>query len=233
MFLIICNIFVYIFFLKFYLVLYFTRFTLNVKVFVFYIFIASPKPEVTKECNDIKSEGTDKSKVFNGSVDVKMENTTLSNEQHSSIVENGVSDSNEEVKQDVIVESNEKEIKDTDDVNKLKEVKQCNLNNGNLALDVGLENKPVRIDDSVILEQTSKKDIRQKVWEFMEENSLVIFPKPCFNRIPNFKGCNNVSLLLEKLEEFKKAKTVQVTPDKAQETARFLTLNVSSYFISK
>ncbi|CAI6368631.1 unnamed protein product [Macrosiphum euphorbiae] len=187
--------------------------------------LASPKPEVTKECNDIKSEGTDKSKVFNGSVDVKMENTILSNEQHSSIVENGVSDSNEEVKQDVIVESNEKEIKDTDDMNKLKEVEQCNLNNGNLALDVGLENKPVRIDDSVILEQTSKKDIRQKVWEFMEENSLVIFPKPCFNRIPNFKGCNNVSLLLEKLEEFKKAKTVQVTPDKAQETARFLTLN--------
>jgi len=67
----------------------------------------------------------------------------------------------------------------------------------------------------------------------MEENSLVIFPKPCFNRIPNFKGCNSVSLLLEKLEEFKKAKTVQVTPDKAQETARFLTLNVSSFFISK
>ncbi|XP_003246078.1 uncharacterized protein LOC100160598 isoform X2 [Acyrthosiphon pisum] len=187
--------------------------------------LASPKTEVTKECNDIKSEGTDKSKVSNGSVDVKMENTKLPNEQHSAIVENGISDSNEEVKQDVSVESNEKEVKDTDDINKVKEMEQCNLNDGTLALDVGLENKPVRIDDSVILEQTSKKDIRQKVWEFMEENSLVIFPKPCFNRIPNFKGCNNVSLLLEKLEEFKKAKTVQVTPDKAQETARFLTLN--------
>lgn len=162
-----------------------------------------------------------------------MENTELSNEQHSVIVENGTSESNEEVKQDVSVQSNEKEIKDVDNMNEVKEneTKQCNLNDGYLALDVGLESKPVRIDDSVILEQTSKKDIRQKVWEFMEENSLVIFPKPCFNRIPNFKGCNNVSLLLEKLEEFKKAKTVQVTPDKAQETARFLTLNVSFYLI--
>lgn len=65
----------------------------------------------------------------------------------------------------------------------------------------------------------------------MEENSLVVFPKPCFNRIPNFKGCNNASHLLEKLEEFKKAKTVQVTPDKAQEIARFLTLSVSCYNI--
>ncbi|XP_022162747.1 uncharacterized protein LOC111028416 isoform X2 [Myzus persicae] len=187
---------------------------------------ASPKTEVTKECNDSKSDGTDTNKV-NGSVDLKMENTELSNEQHSVIVENGTSESNEEVKQDVSVQSNEKEIKDVDNMNEVKEneTKQCNLNDGYLALDVGLESKPVRIDDSVILEQTSKKDIRQKVWEFMEENSLVIFPKPCFNRIPNFKGCNNVSLLLEKLEEFKKAKTVQVTPDKAQETARFLTLN--------
>lgn len=183
---------------------------------------------MTKQCNDIKSEGTDKSKVYSGSVDIQTENNKLSNDQHSAIVENGISDSNEEVKQDISVESNKKEINGTDDKNKVKETEQSTLNDGNLALDVGLENKPVRIDDSVILEQTSKKDIRQKVWEFMEENSLVIFPKPCFNRIPNFKGCNSVSLLLEKLEEFKKAKTVQVTPDKAQETARFLTLNVSS-----
>ncbi|XP_025206478.1 uncharacterized protein LOC112602557 isoform X2 [Melanaphis sacchari] len=194
--------------------------------------LASPKTEVTKESYDNKSDGSEKSKVYNGSVDIKMENTKLSNENHSAIVENGTSDSNEEIKQDVSVESNEIEIKDTE-LNEVKEneTEKCNSNetekcnsNGH-ALDLGLENKPVRIDDSIILEQTSKKDIRQKVWEFMEENLLVIFPKPCFNRIPNFKGCNNVSLLLEKLDEFKKAKTVQVTPDKAQETARFLTLN--------
>jgi len=169
-----------------------------------------------------------------------MENTKLFDEKHSVIVKNGTSELNEEVKQDVSVESNEIEIKDTD-LNEVKEketencnsneTKECNPNDVH-ALDVGLENKPVRIDDSIILEQTSKKDIRQKVWEFMEDNSLVIFPKPCFNRIPNFKGCNNVSLLLEKLDEFKKAKTVQVTPDKAQETARFLTLNVSYYFLA-
>lgn len=197
--------------------------------------LASPKIEVTKESFDNKSDESEKSKVPNGSVDIKMENTELSNENNSVIVKNGTSESNEEVKQDVSLESNEIETKDKDtDLNEVKEketenrnsneTEECNPNDIH-ALDVGLENKPVRIDDSIILEQTSKKDIRQKVWEFMEENSLVIFPKPCFNRIPNFKGCNNVSLLLEKLDEFKKAKTVQVTPDKAQETARFLTLN--------
>lgn len=187
---------------------------------------AFPKTEVNKECNDIKSVGLEKNKVCNGSVDIKMENTKLSSEQHSLIVENGTSESNEEIKRYVEV----KELKTVDIDGTLNEVKEnrtekCSSIDGCVALDEALENKPVRIDDCVVLEQTSKKDIRQKVWEFMEENSLVIFPKPCFNRIPNFKGCNNVSLLLEKLEEFKKAKTVQVTPDKAQETARFLTLN--------
>lgn len=197
---------------------------------------ASSKTEVTKESNEIKKlDETEKSKVDNSSVEVKMENTKLSNGQHSIIVENGINESNE-IKQDVIVEVNQMEIKDTDDLSEVivNETDKCNSNDGgSLALDVGLEIKPLRIDNNVIMEQTSKKDIRQKVWEFMEENSLVVFPKPCFNRIPNFKGCNNVSLLLEKLEEFKKAKTVQVTPDKAQETARFLTLNVSYNFILK
>uniref|UniRef100_A0A2S2NFS7 Methenyltetrahydrofolate synthase domain-containing protein n=1 Tax=Schizaphis graminum TaxID=13262 RepID=A0A2S2NFS7_SCHGA len=196
--------------------------------------LVSPKTEVTKESNDNKSDGPEKSKVYNGSFDNKIENTKLSNEKHSVIVENGTNESNEEVKSDVTVELHEVEIKTTD-LNEVKEneMEKCNSNetekcillNDSHTLDEGLEKKPVRIDDSIILEQTSKKDIRQKVWEFMEENLLVIFPKPCFNRIPNFKGCNNVSLMLEKLDEFKKAKTIQVTPDKAQETARFLTLN--------
>jgi len=199
-------------------------------IFVCYISLASPKSEVNKESIDVKSDETEKSKV-RVSVDIKMDNE-LSSEQNSVRVENGVNESNEEIKQDINVESNQIEIKDTDDLSEVKEneTEKCNSNDSYLALDVGLENKPVRIDDRIILEQTSKKDIRHKVWEFMEENSLVVFPKPCFNRIPNFKGCNNVSLMLEKLDEFKKAKTVQVTPDKAQETARFLTLNVSFFF---
>lgn len=150
----------------------------------------------------------------------EVENNQLPSEQHPIKEESEASVSNE-IKQDVSIESDQNEVTEN-------QVVKCDTNDAIVVEDLVDSNKPLRIDDSVILEQTSKKDIRQKVWEFMEENSLVVFPKPCFNRIPNFKGCHNASQLLEKLEEFKKAKTVQVTPDKAQETARFLTLSVST-----
>ncbi|XP_060693583.1 methenyltetrahydrofolate synthase domain-containing protein isoform X3 [Hemiscyllium ocellatum] len=34
----------------------------------------------------------------------------------------------------------------------------------------------------------SKWDIRQKVWDYMEENNLANFPRPVHHRIPNFKA---------------------------------------------
>ena len=33
----------------------------------------------------------------------------------------------------------------------------------------------------------SKQVIRQRVWEFMERNDIANFPRPVYNRIPNFK----------------------------------------------
>lgn len=191
----------------------------------------SSKTDVSKDstldqCS--KSDNIEKNKDCNNStIDIKIENPPLSNGQDSVIVENGTIELNENEQVDSI--ESEVDIKE----NCLSEEKE-NETFGNLSVVevCSSENscKPLRIDDSVILEQTSKKDIRQKVWEFMEENKLVVFPKPCFNRIPNFKGCINATQMLEKLVEFKKAKTVQVTPDKAQETARYLTLSVSCYF---
>lgn len=167
----------------------------------------------------------------NGSVEIKLENTQQSDEQMSSVEEYEKNESSE-VKQDVSVESNQTEIKENglSEVIELETTK-CDSNEAMMIIeDSDNFSKPQRIDGTVILELTSKKDVRQKVWEFLEENSLVVFPKPCFNRIPNFKGCSNATQSLEKLEEFKKAKTVQVTPDKAQETARFLTLSVSRHY---
>lgn len=189
------------------------------------------KTEVSAEsidqCLKLNEVEQDKS---NGSVEIKLENTQLSDEQESSVsVQEYEKNESSEVKQDVSVESNQTEINE----NGLSEVIEIETtkNDPNEAMIEDSDNfsKPQRIDSTVILELTSKKDIRQKVWEFLEENSLVVFPKPCFNRIPNFKGCSNATQSLEKLEEFKKAKTVQVTPDKAQETARFITLSVSRH----
>uniref|UniRef100_A0A4W6C2R8 Methenyltetrahydrofolate synthetase domain containing n=1 Tax=Lates calcarifer TaxID=8187 RepID=A0A4W6C2R8_LATCA len=34
----------------------------------------------------------------------------------------------------------------------------------------------------------SKWDIRQKVWDYIEEKNLANFPRPVHNRIPNFKA---------------------------------------------
>lgn len=150
---------------------------------------------------------------------IKMENDSdkIDNE---TIVPNEITDE----KQDICVELNETEGNEYAKVNSNEVVLIHGLNN--LA-------RPLRIDDNIILELTSKKDIRQKVWQFLEENSLVVFPKPCFNHIPKFKGCIKATHSLKKLQEFKRAKTVQVTPEKAQETARLITLNVSHHFIKK
>lgn len=156
--------------------------------------------------------------VCNGSTEIKVENLQPSIEQELVVVINGISESNE-VKQDDSVESVQIKVGENETIN---------ISSNELSIiELDISNKPMRIEDNVILELSTKKDIRQKVWEFLEENSLVVFPKPCFNRVPNFKGCIDATLSLENLEEFKKAKTVQVTPDKAQETARFLTLRVS------
>lgn len=34
----------------------------------------------------------------------------------------------------------------------------------------------------------TKWDIRQKVWDYIEDNNLANFPRPVHNRIPNFKA---------------------------------------------
>ncbi|XP_039989912.1 methenyltetrahydrofolate synthase domain-containing protein isoform X1 [Xiphias gladius] len=70
----------------------------------------------------------------------------------------------------------------------------------------------------------SKWDIRQKVWDYIEENNLANFPRPVHNRIPNFKGAIQACNRLTDLQEFKSSQTVKVNPDRPQQQARFVTL---------
>ncbi|XP_063737330.1 methenyltetrahydrofolate synthase domain-containing protein isoform X2 [Eleginops maclovinus] len=70
----------------------------------------------------------------------------------------------------------------------------------------------------------TKWDIRQKVWDYIEENNLANFPRPVHNRIPNFKGAIQACNRLTDLQEFKSSKTVKVNPDRPQQQARFVTL---------
>ncbi|XP_051884642.1 methenyltetrahydrofolate synthase domain-containing protein [Pristis pectinata] len=70
----------------------------------------------------------------------------------------------------------------------------------------------------------TKWDIRQKVWDYMEENNLANFPRPVHHRIPNFKGAAQAAENLPSLQEFKNARIVKVNPDKPQENVRLLVL---------
>uniref|UniRef100_A0A3Q2UP56 Methenyltetrahydrofolate synthase domain-containing protein n=1 Tax=Fundulus heteroclitus TaxID=8078 RepID=A0A3Q2UP56_FUNHE len=70
----------------------------------------------------------------------------------------------------------------------------------------------------------SKWDIRQRVWDYIEDKNLANFPRPVHNRIPNFKGANQACDKLAELQEFRSSQTVKVNPDRPQLQARFVTL---------
>ena len=71
---------------------------------------------------------------------------------------------------------------------------------------------------------TTKAEIRQRIWDYIEKNDLANFPRPVHHRIPNFKGASAAGEKLILMEEFKKARTVKVNPDKPQEIIRYKAL---------
>lgn len=79
--------------------------------------------------------------------------------------------------------------------------------------------------------EDTKASIRQKVWECMEKNDIANFPRPVYNRIPNFKGAILAGQKVAELEEFKSAKTIKVNPDKPQEEVRYHVLEQNKELI--
>ncbi|CAJ1048796.1 methenyltetrahydrofolate synthase domain-containing protein isoform X3 [Xyrichtys novacula] len=70
----------------------------------------------------------------------------------------------------------------------------------------------------------TKWDIRQKVWDYIEEKNLANFPRPVHNRIPNFKGAFTACSKVSELQVFSKTSEVKVDPDKPLEGARMAVL---------
>ncbi|XP_017259728.1 methenyltetrahydrofolate synthase domain-containing protein isoform X1 [Kryptolebias marmoratus] len=70
----------------------------------------------------------------------------------------------------------------------------------------------------------SKWDIRQKVWDYIEEKNLANFPRPVHNRIPNFKGAFGACSKVTELQVFTETAEVKVDPDKPLEGARLAVL---------
>ncbi|XP_033846889.1 methenyltetrahydrofolate synthase domain-containing protein isoform X1 [Periophthalmus magnuspinnatus] len=70
----------------------------------------------------------------------------------------------------------------------------------------------------------TKEEIRQLVWHYIEENDLANFPRPVYNRIPNFKGASAACAKVSELQVFMKAGEIKVDPDKPLEGARLVIL---------
>lgn len=70
-----------------------------------------------------------------------------------------------------------------------------------------------------------KNDIRLSIWKMMEEQNIATFPRPVYNRIPNFIGAETASINILRLNQFKKAEVILVSPDAPQKHVRFLALH--------
>lgn len=58
----------------------------------------------------------------------------------------------------------------------------------------------------------------------MEEKNITDFPRPCYGRIPNFKGSRVASEKIKDLSEFKEAKCVFCAPDMVLKRIREIVL---------
>ncbi|XP_039619330.1 methenyltetrahydrofolate synthase domain-containing protein isoform X1 [Polypterus senegalus] len=70
----------------------------------------------------------------------------------------------------------------------------------------------------------TKWDIRQKIWDYIEDNNLADFPRPVHHRIPNFKGSYLACDSVKGLDVFRKSREVKVDPDKPLEGVRLAAL---------
>lgn len=65
-----------------------------------------------------------------------------------------------------------------------------------------------------------KQRIRERIWRTLEERNLVLFPRPCYGRIPNFVGHERAALHLITDSLFHDAKVVFCCPDSPQRPVR-------------
>jgi len=72
--------------------------------------------------------------------------------------------------------------------------------------------------------KVEKMRLRDRIWRKMEEIGVATPPLPVRNRIPNFKGVKRASEKLRRLEDYRKASAIFISPDYAQFHARRLAL---------
>ncbi len=70
----------------------------------------------------------------------------------------------------------------------------------------------------------AKLEIREHIWRLLEERNIARFPRPVYNRIPNFEEADKAARSLIGLDEFRKANVIKINPDAPQRMARYYTL---------
>jgi len=68
--------------------------------------------------------------------------------------------------------------------------------------------------------KAEKQRLRERIWREIQERGIAKFPLPCWGRIPNFQGAEKAAENLRKLEEWRKAKVIFVSPDSPQRKVR-------------
>ena len=66
----------------------------------------------------------------------------------------------------------------------------------------------------------NKEEIRQLIWDLLEEKNVVTFPLPVQGRIPNFIGANVAAEKLNELSIWRKARMIKSNPDAPQKWVR-------------
>lgn len=68
--------------------------------------------------------------------------------------------------------------------------------------------------------RAAKAAIRQRIWSFMEETGIARFPRPVFDRIPNFVGAEEAAERAARSAAFRTADVIKANPDAPQAPLR-------------
>lgn len=84
------------------------------------------------------------------------------------------------------------------------------------------EKKQAITDDATL--RLIKARARTLVWDIMELKNEILYPHPVHGRIPNFRNNPDCSTNLAQLEEFQRARVIEICPSLAQEHLRLFSL---------
>ena len=86
-----------------------------------------------------------------------------------------------------------------------------------ISTDENILRKMIKMNESL---SNNKSQIRAEIWNLMEKRGITRFPRPVYNRIPNFTGSENAAQRLIEVKEYKIAHTIFCNPDSPQRPVR-------------